>query len=57
MQLALYINDNLLVRDVEAIDKAIETFKEKWHVLKIMEGLQDYLSCKVRVSMDKSGLS
>ena len=38
---ALYIDDNLMVGD---IDKGL--------VLKIVDGLQDYLSCKIKISDD-----
>ena len=36
-----------------AIDDAIEALKSKGLVLKIVEGLQDYLSCKVKFSDDE----
>ena len=31
----------------------IEDLKENWLVLKVVEGLQDYLSCAVKFSKDK----
>ena len=42
-----------MVGGVEAIDDAISSLKENELVLKIMEGLQDYLSCKIKFSKDK----
>ena len=47
---ALYVDDNLMIDDKATIDDAILPFKNKGLVLKIMEGLQDYLSCKIKVS-------
>ena len=44
---ALYVDDNLMVGDIAAIDNAIEALKSKGLVLKIMDGLQDYLPCKI----------
>ena len=43
---ALCIDNNLMKGDVEAIDDAITALKENRLVLKIVERLQDYLSCK-----------
>ena len=42
-----------MIGNVEAIDGAITSLKENRLVLKIVEGLQDYLSCKIKFSMDK----
>ena len=50
---ALYVYNNLMIGDIEAINKAIMDLKENELVLKIMEGLSDYLSCKVKFSRDK----
>ena len=50
---ALYIEDNIMVGDIAAIDNAIEALKSKGLVLKIMDGLQDYSSCKIKKSDDK----
>ena len=50
---ALYVDDNLMIGNIAAIDDAIKVFKNKGLVLKIMEGLQDYLSCKIKFSEDK----
>ena len=41
---ALCVDDNLMIGDVKAIDDANAFFKENGLVLKIVEGLQDYLS-------------
>ena len=51
--IALYIDHNLMLVEIAAIDNAIETLKNKKLVLKIVEGLQDYLSCKIKFSNDK----
>ena len=51
---ALYINDNLIIRNVATIDNMIETLKNKGLVLKIVEGLQDYFSCEIKFSDDKN---
>ena len=53
MFVALYIDNNLMVGDIEAIDEPILALEENGLVLKIMEGLQDYLSCKIRFSKNK----
>ena len=39
--------------DIATIDDAIEPLKNKGLVLKIVEGLQNYLSCKIKFSDDK----
>ena len=44
---------NLMVGNHEAIDEAIETLQKYGLVLKMVEGQQDYLSCKVKGSTDK----
>ena len=47
---ALHIDNNLMIGDI----KAINGFNaENRLVLKIMEGLQDYLSCEVKFSIDR----
>ena len=50
VHVALYIDDNLMVGIIEAIDNAISAHK---HNLKVMEGLLDYLSRKLKFSEDK----
>ena len=42
-----------MVGNVEAIDDAITALKNNGLELKVMEGLQDYLSCKIKFSNDK----
>ena len=51
--IALYKDDNLMEFDVEAIDDAILALKYNGLILKVMEELQDYLSCKITFSKDK----
>ena len=48
----LYIDDNLMIGYMATIDNTIEALKNKGLVLKI-EGLQDYLSCKIKFSQGK----
>ena len=47
--IALYVEDNLVV----VIDDFIEALKSKGLVLKIVDGLQDYLSCKIKFSNNR----
>ena len=51
--LAFYLDDNLMIGDIVTIDDAVEALKKKGLVLKIMKGLQDYLSWKIKISDDK----
>ena len=51
--IALYIYDNLMVGDIAMIDDAVEALKSKGLVLKILEGLQNYLSCEIKFSNNK----
>ena len=51
--IALCIDNNLVVRNIEAIDDAKSAFKSNWVVCKVMEGLQDYLYCETKFSEDK----
>ena len=53
VHVALYVNDNLMIGDIAAIDNAIGALKNKGLVLKIVKGLQDYLSCKIKFFVDK----
>ena len=46
---ALYTGDNLMIGNNAAIDDAILALKNKGLVLKIVEELQDYLSCKIKI--------
>ena len=41
----LYVDNNLMIGDIEVIDKAMTALREKGLVLKVVEGLQDYLFC------------
>ena len=50
---ALYVDDNLMIGNVEAINNSIAALKKNGLVLKIVEGLQEYLSCEVKFSTDK----
>ena len=47
---ALCIDNNLIVGDIDAINDAFEALKNKGLELKIVEELQDYLSCKIKIS-------
>ena len=51
--IALYVGDDLMVNNIEAIDKVIAALKKNGLVLKVVKGLQVYLSCKIKFSMDK----
>ena len=51
--IALYVDNNLMIEDIVTNDNAIEALKSKGLVLNIVEGLQDYLSCKIKFSEDK----
>ena len=43
----MYIDDNLIVRDIQAIHEVIAAIKENGPVLKIKEGLKENLFCKI----------
>ena len=47
---ALYLDDNLIVDNIKPIDNAIANLKNNELLLKIMEGLQDYLSQEIKFS-------
>ena len=49
----LYVDDNFMIKDSKAISDAIKALKENGLVLKIMEGLHDYLFFEVKFSTDK----
>ena len=53
VNVALYVDNNLMIGDKTAIDDAILALKNKGLVLKVVEGLQDYLSCKIKFSEKK----
>ena len=50
---ALYVDNNLMIGDKAAIDDAIMALENKGLVLKVVEGLQDYLSCEIKISENK----
>ena len=50
VHIALYVDDNLMLGDIAAIDDTIEALKNKGLILKIVGGLQDYISCKIKFS-------
>ena len=50
MYIYLYADDNLMVRKPEAINEAIEALQKYGLVIKIMGGLQNYLSLEVKFS-------
>ena len=51
---AWYVDDYLIIGAIEAINKALTDLK-KGLVLKVVEGLQDYLSCEVSFLCYKIG--
>ena len=53
MYVAWYIDDNLIVGDIEAIDGAISAIKNNKLVLKVVKGLEDYLSQDIKFSKNK----
>ena len=50
---ALYIDESLMAQNLESIDEAIATLKENGLVPKVVQGLQNYLSWKIRFSRHK----
>ena len=52
--IALYVDDNLLVGNPEAIDAVIAPLKAEGLVLKIEDDLRDYLSFEIVFSPDRS---
>ena len=51
---ALYIDDNLFVGNPEAIDEIVELLWTNSFLLKIVDRLQNYLSCKINFSKKKT---
>ena len=47
------VDDNLMVGDMVAIDDTISAVKSNRLLLKVIEGLQDYLSCEIKFSNDE----
>ena len=54
--IALYLDDTLVTGNVKAIDNAITALNKNGLVLNIVEGLQDYLSCKISSHQIRRGL-
>ena len=54
--IVFYVDDNLMVGNVEVINDAITVLKDNGLVLAVVEGLHDYLSCEINASKDKKGL-
>lgn len=52
--IALFVDDNLLVGHPAAIKDAIEQMKRHGLILKIEDGLKDYLSCEIKLSDDRT---
>ena len=50
---APHVDDNLIIHNIDATDEAITAIKENGLVLKIMEGLQNYLFCEEKFSTDR----
>jgi hypothetical protein len=48
--IALYVDDNLIVGDMSAINDAIQALKNRKLILKIQDDLKDYLSCEILFS-------
>ena len=51
--IALYIDDNLMVGNIKAINGAITALKDNGVVLKVMEEIHDFLSHEIKFSKDK----
>ena len=54
--IVLYIDDSLMIGDMAAIYDTITVLKSNRLVLKVMEGLQSYLSCEINSQKIKRGL-
>ena len=52
--LALFVDDNLMIGNRAAMDDAILALKSKGLVLKVVEGLQEYLSAKSKFLKTKN---
>ena len=53
---ALYVDINLMAGDMAATGDAITALKRNRLILMVVEGLWDYLSCKIKFSKDEKGL-
>ena len=49
----LHVHDSLMIGVSETIDDAITGFRKNGLVLKMVKGLQEYLSCELKFSADK----
>ncbi len=49
---ALYVDENPLICNEEAIGETIKALKEASLVLKVYDSLGDYLSCEIKFSKD-----
>ena len=50
--IALYVNVNILIGDLAAIDEVIELLRSKGFILKVEDKLTDYLSCEIILSKE-----
>ena len=53
MDVALYVNENLMIGNMATLYNVIEVLKNKGLVLNIVKGLRDYLSSKIKFFEDK----
>ena len=51
--IALYVDDNLIVRKEEAINEVIQELRDEGFTLKVEDDLKDYLSCEIEFSKNK----
>ena len=49
----MHIYDGLMVGNPEAIDEVVELLQQNGFVLKVINGIHDYLSCKMKLLKDK----
>ena len=52
--IAVYVDDNLIIGDEDAVLEVISTLKKAGFVLKTDETLDDYLSCKISFNRDRT---
>ena len=50
VHVALYLDVNLMVGNIATINGSIEELKNKGLILKIVEELQEYISCEIKFS-------
>ena len=51
--IACYVGSNLMLGNFKVTDNALSALKNNGLVLKVLEGLQDYLSYEIKFSKDK----